>query len=566
MLLRLSLLLLLAFAGCTSEDLAQVHVIGPAWASHFVRASTSGRVQFFHLTPGSLTSECACVLDPSARLVLVTQPVGDSLVEALREPGVAASGNTSLLARLASGEGRDALARLVCAERFWRLQAKERQSGKWPAYSVSAERLRVLEERRALAAALRLRFHPSLVQLPPPLAEPLSAEEQGALDELLRKSGPPAKQSPEKWKCAAPAGSHCRPKPPSCALGHPLRGRDVCAVWLLWGSASEWKAKNMRALESSVSQLKALNPGVHTIVFSDEPAMLNTSADEVRLINPMHGATRLAQPPRAPSHPAPFAAVVPKGARQWTTRLYYTSTVQCHAVLTLDSTVTTCGETVMEQALELADQPDFVFGSNVEHDLYNDITPLLPHHELVPHAFALLFAPARAALLFREWLFAMFEEKGLVGDDQTPLHHAAQRVPGLRRFLVNESFFGAFLSMSRVRFGFSPRFTYRIDGPATLWHTHSEAAVPQQQHMCDFLNGPGWLASLRNKSLPPLPTPASRIVIQLNQSLAYSLLHTREQCTAALAPYVNGTDVCGHSLMLLPSEGVSGSSSATGMN
>lgn len=306
MLLRLSLLLLLAVAGCTSEELAQVHVIGPAWASQLVRASTSGRVQFFQHTPGSLTSECACVLDPSARLVLVTQPLGDSLVEALREPGVA-SGNTSLLARLASGEGRDALARLVCAERFWRMKAKERQSGKRPAYSVSAERLRALEGRRELAAALRLRFHPSLVQLPPPLAEPLSTEEQGALDELLRKSGPPAMQSPETWKCAAPVGSHCRPKPPSCALGRPLRGRDVCAVWLLWGVASEWKANNARALESSLAQLKALNPGVHTIVFSDEPARLKTIADEVRLISPMHGATRLAQPQRAPFHPAPPA-------------------------------------------------------------------------------------------------------------------------------------------------------------------------------------------------------------------------------------------------------------------
>jgi len=231
-------------------------------------------------------------------------------------------------------------------------------------------------------------------------------------------------------------------------------------------------------------------------------------------------------------------------------------------VLTLDSTVTTCGDTVMEQALELADQPDFVFGSNVEHDLYNVATPLLPHRELVPHAFALLFAPARAAPLFREWLYAMFEEKGLVGDDQGPLLHAAQRVPGLRRFLVNESFFGAFLSLSRSRFGFSPRFTYRIDGPATLWHTHSKNAVPQHAHICEFLNGPGWLASLQNKSLPPLPAPASRIVFQLNESVAYSLLHTREQCTAALAPYVDKTDICGHSLMLLPSKGASGSSSA----
>jgi hypothetical protein len=129
----------------------------------------------------------------------------------------------------------------------------------------------------------------------------------------------------------------------------------------------------------------------------------------------------------------------------------------------------------------------------------------------------------------------------------------AGEAAGLPHTLISESLLGAFLSVSRERYGFAPRFTYRIDGAATLWHSFDRSALPVNVSLCDFLNGAGWTEALLAGKRPP--PPPSRIVVQLSKPEAYRHLHTWEECRAVLEPFANdsGVDICGHELMRLVS-------------
>ena len=494
----------LPHSGCSAKQhsatehhqhaLRELHVVGPAFAAPILQAHFSGRVRLFSHVPGSKGSECACELSPAARLLLVHQPLAEAASALL---------NASSLDPTAPEAPALAIGRLIASSEHWAAAAAARYGSY--VFSLNASQLLQPDALRELARRLDLHYHASPVRPNPPTLS-LTPTQRSAIETLLAA---PQKQ----WTC---------PKPAKCASVAPLlRGRDVCVAWFLWGDEGLWKARARFAMNTSIAHLKALNPHVHAMAFTDDPRKDGgwSAADEVVQIDKRH--------------------VVPAHARQWITRLYYLSRIDCHAVLALDATVETCDGGVIDKALDVADVKDVLFASNVDHDVFGN-TPLRQGRLIVPHAFALLFSSQRSGPLFREWLYEMLAQKGLVGDDQAPLATVAAQLKEGRHHRLNENFTGAFKSMSRKRFGFFPRFTYRIDGAVTLWHSHDSAAQPVNRSFCDVMNGEGWSAALMaGKRLPP---PPPRLVVQQNAKDVYHHVFTHEDCERELAKWVDGKE------------------------
>jgi hypothetical protein len=205
-------------------------------------------------------------------------------------------------------------------------------------------------------------------------------------------------------------------------------------------------------------------------------------------------------------------------SRQWLTRLYYLAMSPFELTVEIDSTVTVCSTTLVEDLeAELASKR-FDFASQVEYISRPANAPHIVH----PHNFVLMyFWNANAASLFSAW-FDIYKDTYDTLDDQKTLSLALRSpsLPARVRFAkVKDSFAMGFLASAVCSSpGSQARCTRAISGKMSMFHSFDGKRLPERHknRFCEFYNE---------------NTARRQLVFKLSDQSEYKFFTNTKDCT-----------------------------------
>jgi hypothetical protein len=182
-------------------------------------------------------------------------------------------------------------------------------------------------------------------------------------------------------------------------------------------------------------------------------------------------------------------------SRQWLTRLFYLALSPFELTLEIDSTVTVCSTTLVEELEAEWQAKSFDFASQVERVSVSQTLKHIVH----PHNFALMyFWNSNTIRLLSEW-FEIYKDTYNTLDDQKTLSLAIQSpklAQQIRIAKIKDSFALGFLSPSSCSPpGSQVRCTRAFAGKVSMFHSYDGKRVPAKynRQFCDFLNSEtGW--------------------------------------------------------------------------
>jgi hypothetical protein len=238
--------------------------------------------------------------------------------------------------------------------------------------------------------------------------------------------------------------------------------------------------------------------GVYYVSYGRESARFvhdaYNSARRIRRLNP-HIRTAIATNYRGPllkefNHTVHIPFRHFDASRQWLTRLFYLALSPFELTLEIDSTVTVCSTTLVEELEAERQAKGFDFASQVERVSVSQTLKHVVH----PHNFALMyFWNPNTIRLLSEW-FEIYKDTYNTLDDQKTLSLAIQSpklAEHVRIAKIKDNFALGFLSPSSCSPpGSKVRCTRAFAGNVAMFHSYDGKRVPAKykRQLCNFLN------------------------------------------------------------------------------